>query len=276
MLNWISYGVVSISKYMSPLIFAVAVTVWFLILKKYIPIKKNHRLLIKVAAVSFAGAGISPLLIVIFSGKLLSFLSSSIHTLQKINNWNAFQALLASLFKGFSITGGLLILAVVLVFIVKDARKLIFGIFYPFPLFAAIARLNCFAEGCCFGKMWDGPFAIKYPPASHASKLHHLKHGLISRFEVSYPVHPVQAYIAISLFVLFIILFIMNRLKVPRNIIAGTMLIGYGMTNFNIEFLRVEPLLYNFLTIGQFMEIFIVILGFYIIFRVKDCEIKSI
>ena len=131
-------------------------------------------------------------------------------------------------------------------------------------------------EGCCFGKIWEGPFAIKYPPASHASKLHHLKHGLISRFEVSYPVHPVQAYLVISMFLLFIILFIMNRFKVRRNIIAGTMLIGYGIINFNIEFLRVEPLLYNFLTVGQFMEIIITALGFYIIFKVKDCEIKNV
>jgi prolipoprotein diacylglyceryltransferase len=276
MLNWLSYGVVDISKYTTPLIFAVAITAWFLVLKKYIPVKQNYRLLIKVAAASCVGAGISPLLIIIFSGRLVSSLSSSMNTLQKINDWNSFQALLASLLKGFSITGGLLILTVVLLFAVYDAKKLIFGIFYPFPLFAAISRINCFMEGCCFGKLWDGPCAVKYPPASHASKLHHLKHGLISRCEVSYPVHPVQAYLVISMFLLFIILFIMNRFKVRRNIIAGTMLIGYGMINFNIEFLRVEPLLYNFLTVGQFMEIIITALGFYIIFKVKDCEIKSV
>ncbi|HQI04854.1 MAG TPA: hypothetical protein PL195_06300 [bacterium] len=76
MLNWLSYGVVNISKYTTPLIFAVAIVAWFLVLKKYIPIKNNYRLLIKVAAASCAGAGISPILIVIFSGKFLSFLSS--------------------------------------------------------------------------------------------------------------------------------------------------------------------------------------------------------
>jgi prolipoprotein diacylglyceryltransferase len=58
------------------------------------------------------------------------------------------------------------------------------------------------------------------------------KHGLISRFEVSYPVHPVQAYLVISMFILFLILFIMNRFKVRRNIIAGSALIGYGTINF--------------------------------------------
>jgi prolipoprotein diacylglyceryltransferase len=275
MLNWLSYGVIGISKYVSPLIFAVAIAAWYFVVQKYIPIKKNYRLLIKVAAASCFGAGISPLLIIIFSGRFVSFLSSSMNTLQRINDWNAFQSILATLFKGFSITGGLLILVIVLLFVVKDAKKLIFGILYPFPLFAAIARINCFSEGCCFGKMWDGPFAVKYPPASHASKLHHLKHGLISRFEVSFPVHPVQLYIVITMFILFIILFIMNRYRVSRNIIAGTMLIGYGAINFIIEFLRVEPLLYNFLTMGQFMEIFIIILGCYTILKVKNCEIKE-
>lgn len=275
MLNWLSYGVVDLSKYTTPLIFAVAIASWFLVLKKYIPIKNNYRLLIKVAAASCVGAGISPLLIIIFSGKFVSFFSSSMTKIQKINDWNAFQALLATLFKGFSITGGLLILTVVLLFAVHDARKLIFGIFYPFPLFAAITRINCFMEGCCFGKLWDGPCAVKYPPASHASRVHHLKYGLISRFEVSYPVHPVQLYLVISMFILFLILFLLNRFKIRRNIIAGTMLVCYGMINFNIEFLRVEPLLYNFLTVGQFMEIIITALGFYIIFKVRDCEIQE-
>jgi hypothetical protein len=41
MLNWLSYGVVEISKYTTPLIFAVAIAAWFLVLKKYIPDKKE-------------------------------------------------------------------------------------------------------------------------------------------------------------------------------------------------------------------------------------------
>lgn len=275
MLNWLSFGVITISKYASPFLFAFAIYAWYFVLRRHIPVKKNYRLLIKVAVASCVGAGLSPLLIIILSGRLISFFNSSITALNKINNWNSFQSLLATLFRGFSITGGLFILSIVLLFIVKDARKLIFGIFYPFPLFAAIARLNCFMEGCCFGRLYDGPFSVKYPPASHASKFHHLKHGLISRFEVSFPVHPSQLYIVFSMFFLFLVLFIMNRLKIQKNIIAGTMLAGYGLSNFIIEFLRQEPLLYDFLTIGQLMQIILISLGFYIIFKVKNCEVKE-
>jgi len=275
MLNWLSYGVISISKYVSPFLFATAVAAWYFVLRRHIPVKKNYRLLIKVAATSCVGAGLSPLLIIILSGRLISFFNSSITALNKINNWNSFQSLIATLFRGFSITGGLFILSIVLLFVVKDARKLIFGIFYPFPLFAAIARLNCFMEGCCFGKIYAGPLSVKYPPASHASKLHHLRHGLISRFEISFPVHPTQLYIVFSMFFLFFILFIMNRLKIQKNITAGTMLIGYGISNFIIEFLRQEPLLYDFMTIGQFMQIILISLGFYIIFKVNNCEVKE-
>ncbi|MGI6394254.1 MAG: prolipoprotein diacylglyceryl transferase family protein [bacterium] len=273
MLNWLSYGVVEISKYLSPFIFAIAAGAWFFVLKNHIPIKKNYKALTKIAVVSCVGAGLSPLLIIVFSGRLLSFFSGSISTLKRVNDWNTFQALLATLLKGFSITGGLLLLTIILLFVMKNEKKLMFGILYPFPVFAATARLNCFLQGCCFGKMWDGPFAIKYPPASHASKFHYLKHGLVSRFEVSFPVHPVQLYISISMLVLFAVLVIMDKFKVPRNVTVGTMLIGYGMINFNIEFLRVESLLYNFLTMGQFMEIIIVALGFYVAFKVKESDI---
>ncbi|HNW82013.1 MAG TPA: prolipoprotein diacylglyceryl transferase [bacterium] len=271
MLNWLTGGVVDLNTYTRPLIFAFAIFTWFMILKRYIPVKENYRLLIKVAAISFTGAITSPLIIFTISGNLISFLKRSINLLEKVNNINSLQQILNVAFKGFSITGGITLLAIVLIFVVKDAKKVTFGILYPFPLFAAITRINCFFEGCCFGKLYEGPCSVTFPPASYASKYHYSKYGLASRFIESLPVYPTQLMLVFSMFFLFLIVFIMNFFKVARNIIAGTVLTGYGFFNFIIEFFRSEPRVFGSpFTIGQYMEITLIILGFYMISKVKD------
>lgn len=271
MLNWLSGGVINISTYTTPVVFAFAIFVWFTILKRYISVKENYRLLIKVAAYSFTGAVISPVIVFTLTGELVPLIKRSVNLIQKINDISTLEAVFNTAFKGFSITGGLVLLAIVLLFFVKDSKKVIFGILYPFPLFAAITRINCFFEGCCFGKLYEGPCSITFPPASHVSKYHYSKYNLVSRFVESLPVYPTQLMLVFSMFFLFLIVFTMNYFKVARNIIAGTMLAGYGLFNFIIEFVRVEPKVFGPLfTIGQYMEITLIILGLYTIFKVKE------
>lgn len=271
MLNWISGGVVDLTTYTFPVIFAFAIFVWLRVLKRYINVKENYKLLIKVAALSFTGAIISPLIVFIISGNFISFISKSADLLKKANDFRSFQAIFSVLSKGFSITGGLMILSIVLIFFIKDSKKVTFGILYPFPLFVAITRINCFLEGCCFGKLYDGPCSMVFPPASLASKYHYLKHGLVSRFVPSLAVYPTQLMIVFSMFFLFIILFVMNYFKVQKNIIAGSMLIGYGFFNFVIEFFRSEPQVFGTpFTIGQYMEIILILLGIYMTVKIKE------
>lgn len=271
MLNWLSGGVININTYTAPFIFAFAIFVWLMILKRYVPVKANYKLLIKVAAYSFTGAVISPLIIFTISGEMGHFIKKASKILSDINNFNTLWNLFGIVFKGFSITGGLTLLVIVLIFFVKDANKITFGILYPFPLFTAITRINCFLEGCCFGKLHEGPYSVTFPPASHASKYHYSKYGLVSRFVESLPVYPTQIMLVISMLCLFLVLFIMNYFKVARNIIAGTMLIGYGLFNFIIEFFRAEPLVFGSpFTIGQYMEMTLMILGIYMILKIKD------
>ena len=178
-------------------------------------------------------------------------------------------------FKGFSITGGILLLSIVLLFALKDAKKLSFAILWPFPLFAALTRINCFLKGCCFGKLHEGIFAVKYPPASLASRQHYAQSLLPSRYVPSCPVHPTQLYIIFSMLMLFIAAVLMKKFHVKKNIILGVILSGYGFFNFFIEFLREEPLVFHFITMGQIMEIIIFFLGLYLIFKVREEDISE-
>ena len=231
--------------------------------------------MIKAGIISIVGAAIAPLLFVLVSGNLFPFLSGSWKVIQKIDSFSTFKNVLNVVFKGFSITGGILILSVVFLFFVKDAKKLTFAVLYPFPLFAALTRINCFLEGCCFGKLHEGIFAITYPPASIVSKQHYMRGLIPSRYVESLPVHPVQIYIILSMFLLFIAVVLMKRCKVKKNIIAGIVLAGYGCANFIIEFFREEPLVFKFITMGQIMEFILFLLGLYLIFRVREEDISE-
>ena len=275
MINWISGGVVNIARYVTPVIFALAVLIWFLMVKKHTDIRKNKKILIKTGLISVAGAAMAPLLIVLVSGNLFPFLSSSWKVLQKINSFSAFRNVFNTVFKGFSITGGILILSIVILFVVKDAKKLTFAILWPFPLFAALTRINCFLEGCCFGKLYNGIFAVTYPPASIVSKQQYMKRLLPSRYVESLPVHPAQLYIIVSMLLLFCAVAIMKKMKVKKNIIAGTVLAGYGLSNFVIEFFREEPLVFKFVTMGQIMEVILFLIGLSLIFKVKEEDISE-
>ncbi|MBO4712031.1 prolipoprotein diacylglyceryl transferase [bacterium] len=275
MINWMFEGVVDVARYVTPVIFTLAVLIWFLMVKKSTDIRKNRKVLIKTGLISLIGAAIAPLLIVLVSGNLFPFLSSSWKVLQKIDSFSSFRNVFNNVFKGFSITGGLFILTLVFLFVVKDAKKLTFAVLWPFPLFAALARINCFLEGCCFGKLYSGVFAITYPPKSIVSKQQYMRRLLPSRYVESLPVHPTQLYIVFSMILLFCIVLVMKKLKVKKNVIVGTVLSGYGIFNFIIEFLRVEPLVFRFVTMGQIMELILFFIGLYLIFKVKEEEISE-
>ena len=276
MLNWLTYGVVQLSSYSTPFIFGIAILVWYRVLVSHRPVREYYKYFLRAAVLSITGAAFAPIAIFIFQGSFFGFIGNIPGVIEKVGSFDTLLAVIDMAFRGFSITGGYFILIVVLLFVMKDGKKVIFGILYPFPLFAAITRINCIMEGCCFGKRYDGPFAWTYPPASHASKYHYLRYGLISRFEVSFPVYPVQLMLVILMFLVFFITYIMNKKNIGKNIIIGTSLIGYGICNFFIEFIRQEPLVFGGpFTMGQILETFIVILGFYMIFKVKSSQVEG-
>lgn len=274
MLNWISGGALDISAYFSSVFTLFALLIWFLFARKDLKIKTNWKILIEIILATVIGAALSPFVILLLSGTLVNFFASFNTTIKQIDSFSSFMKSLRNFFRGFSLTGGFLVLSIAILFVINPAKKLAFSLLYPFPLITAVLRLNCFSQGCCFGKLYKGIFAVTYPPASNASKYHYVTYGRPSRYIESLPVHPTQLYIVFAMILLFFIAFLMNKFKVKKNIILGTIIAGYGLSNFIIEFLRVEKLLFDFVTIGQLMETALFCIGIYTIFGIKEEEIS--
>jgi phosphatidylglycerol:prolipoprotein diacylglycerol transferase len=102
----------------------------------------------------------------------------------------------------------------------------------------ALGRIACFMSGCCFGKLSDLPWAVKFPVSSPAYNSH-LYQGLItSSDKYSLPVHPIQIYDMIFSIILFI--FLLRNIQKQR--IKGLLFFSYiflmSMFRFFMEFLR--------------------------------------
>jgi phosphatidylglycerol:prolipoprotein diacylglycerol transferase len=62
------------------------------------------------------------------------------------------------------------------------------------PAGMAVARLGCFATGCCFGTVSHLPWAVTYGPPAAAWGRHVRDEHLSAAVPLSLPVHPVQLY----------------------------------------------------------------------------------
>jgi phosphatidylglycerol:prolipoprotein diacylglycerol transferase len=72
-----------------------------------------------------------------------------------------------------------------------------------FPLAHAVARLGCFASGCCYGSPSAGPLAVTFPPDSPIAP-------------PGVPLHPVQLYEAGGLLVIAVVTNLFYDLTHPR------------------------------------------------------------
>ena len=82
-----------------------------------------------------------------------------------------------------------------------------------------IMRLGCFANGCCFGKLTEGPTGVTFPPGSYAH-FWELAHGYIKLFDVPLPVHPTQLYEAAGALVCVAVWAVVRRFSVPYDVVS--------------------------------------------------------
>lgn len=105
-----------------------------------------------------------------------------------------------------------------------------------------VSRIGCFLAGCCYGKPWDGPWAVTFPHGSYA--IGDLwQRGAIDPFARHAPsMHPVQLY-GVALMLLLTVLLI-RRFRQPRagGEVLFLFLIGYGAYRLAIVPFRVEAL----------------------------------
>lgn len=59
-----------------------------------------------------------------------------------------------------------------------------------------IARLGCFAEGCCWGRLCRWPWAVTFPRGTPPYEVHLAQGHIDAASLVSAPVHPLQLYFA--------------------------------------------------------------------------------
>ena len=123
-----------------------------------------------------------------------------------------------------------------------------FDLFGPaVPFAAALGRLGCVLNGCCYGTPTSLPWAISFP----------------TRGGWSEPRHPTQIYEMILLVTIAIVLHVYYQ----RNRVPGMVMVGYGylysIERFAIEFIRGESEHESYLfgtTLAQTTSIFVVLL----------------
>jgi phosphatidylglycerol---prolipoprotein diacylglyceryl transferase len=85
-----------------------------------------------------------------------------------------------------------------------------------------ITRIGCFFNGCCFGQSCSLPWAVRFPPGSHA-------HWVLGDAAI----HPSQLYLSVASFLLF---FALARVSVPLRR-SGRLLAAYLAASSVIRFL---------------------------------------
>jgi phosphatidylglycerol:prolipoprotein diacylglycerol transferase len=117
----------------------------------------------------------------------------------------------------------------------------------------AFGRIGCFMNGCCYGKICNLPWAVKFP-------------------ELTYKVHPTQLYEA--LFDLILSLFLLSRTKKVHfeGQIALLYFVLYGLGRYLIEFLREPSWLWLGMTSNQWVSVAFIVTAF-ILFQVKKQKI---
>lgn len=136
----------------------------------------------------------------------------------------------AEMFAGYVFYGGLLGLFAGVYFYVKWRRlpALVFAdiLAVVIPLFHGFGRIGCFLAGCCYGREYEGIFAVRFPVNPYEPGIED-----VSRF-------PVQLLESGCNFLLFLFLLLYGRKKHPEGRLMGIYLTVYPVVRFITELFR--------------------------------------
>jgi len=113
------------------------------------------------------------------------------------------------------------------------------------PLGVFLTRIGCFLNGCCYGKGWDGPWAVTFPPTTPPGRFQEEVHAA--------GLHPSQLYESIGGLVVFVLLLTVGRrLSRWEGLQFYSVIIAYAVLRFMVELTRhfepeemVGPLTHN-------------------------------
>jgi len=136
------------------------------------------------------------------------------------------------------------------------------------PLGHAIGRVGCFCRGCCYGRVSDAAWAIRFPKFIDAEGhtigsppfVAHLDRGLIHDWaRESLPVHPAQLYASAVLVLLFAaMLFVWHKGWLRGQLLPSYILV-YACARFVLEAFRDNEMAFWGLTIAQVVSVGVVI-----------------
>jgi phosphatidylglycerol:prolipoprotein diacylglycerol transferase len=127
-----------------------------------------------------------------------------------------------------------------------------------------IGRWACFFNGCCYGKLSELFWSVRYPQYSPAYNAQ-WKAGLIDlELPFSLPVHPFQLYASLAALFIFIVaskIYLRYKEKPGITIVSYGLL--YGLVRFLVEFFRGDVPRYTSLalTLGQVVCTIVVIIS---------------
>jgi phosphatidylglycerol:prolipoprotein diacylglycerol transferase len=140
---------------------------------------------------------------------------------------------------------------------------------YCVPLGLFWGRMGCFLNGCCFGKVHEGPLGVVFP-AGGATWRHQHEIGLLAdKTAQTLPVHPTQLYMCLFNLAIFFIVYIYIR---PRKRFDGQvwwwMALLYAISRFAVEYLRDDDrgvYLGGLISTSQIIAIPFIILSIYML-----------
>ncbi len=200
-------------------------------------------------------------------------------------NWDQFvQDPAGELFSAAGLTfyGGL-ILATLLIFLYVRNQKLGFlrvaDAAAPSLIIAyGIGRIGCQLAGDGdYGIPTDVPWAMTYPKgtvptlAAENPQLVELWHRIFPGRDVpvDIPVHPTPVYETLAALAIFAFLWAIRKRPMAAGMLFSIYLVLAGLERFLVEFLRLNPE-YGTLSQAQWISIGMIVLGGYMIFRLKD------
>ncbi|MAQ19693.1 MAG: hypothetical protein CMN30_33435 [Sandaracinus sp.] len=126
------------------------------------------------------------------------------------------------------------------------------------PAAHAMGRIGCFLGGCCFGRPWDGPWAVHYGhPAAPASL-----YGVAR--------HPVPLYESMILLGLAFVLLLWPKRKTGDGRWVGAYLVAYAVIRSSVETLRGDAMrgsVAGLLSTSQLISVGMGSVGLFLIWR---------
>lgn len=161
---------------------------------------------------------------------------------------------------GFVFYGGL-IGGILFIFLAGKMHKInaleyIRNFIFVIPFIHSFGRVGCFMAGCCYGKPYDGPFAVVFPENSYALP--------------GVKLFPIQLVEAGGLMVIAILLIIL-RLRFHFVCTIEFYFIVYGLFRFILEYFRYDAIRgsWGVFTTSQWISLLFIVIGMVAVSRSK-------